>query len=555
MSAQRFSQMLGVSSENASATEKKLLKSAQEYRKLAQKVHRRPLQCRRRNANLPRLCNRRFIDQVDDLAMSAGTRLILKGELRNFKRKPKGRSWTLQEKLFWLPHYKRSPRAFRLLSAYLCIPGESALKELLSKITIEPGIIEASLKLLKQTIPTLPDKDKVCTVLFDEVYLRGHLRQRLKHKKIEGFEDYGLHGRSHLVADHALVFMVQGLGFQFVLPIAYYFVSKTCPATMLKILLKDVINVLLSIGLTVVASVSDQGPTNRRAINELKQKGGDDVFYYVGDKRVAHVWDVPYLIKNVRNNLLTSDLQYDEGRIGRWRDIIEYSKLDNSLCKMSKLTLKHLNPQGRDKMRVPLAVQTLSNTRANFMQMLHDVTNGEKLPNCMDTVHLIRDIDTFTNLTIGPRSKKDEKDGKRTDVTGNSIHHSKWNEMTAKLMKWVFIRKKDGSRHVPHCVRGLIENIKTFRYLWVKVKKLGLNRLHLRGLNQDALENLFCLIRQCCGCSTDLTCGQFTAALKTTMISKFAKTVKGKNCMDDSAVFLRDLALFLKKKQCRETSC
>ena len=95
---------------------------------------------------------------------------------------------------------------------------------------------------------------------------------------------------------------MQGLNSKWVLPVAFYFVSKTCPSTILAVLLKDVITALTNMGLLVVASISDRG-----AISDLKKLSGDSVFYCVNDLKIVHIWDTPHIFKNVRNNLLTSD--------------------------------------------------------------------------------------------------------------------------------------------------------------------------------------------------------------------------------------------------------
>lgn len=65
--------------------------------------------------------------------------------------------------------------------------------------------------------------------------------------------------------------------------------------------------------------------------------------------------------------------------------------------------------------------------------------------------------------------------------------------------------------------------------------------MKLRNFNQDALENLFCCVRQCSGGSSDLTCTTFTAALKTCLVTRFSGVVKDKNCMDDDSFLLGDI--------------
>ncbi len=95
--------------------------------------------------------------------------------------------------------------------------------------------------------------------------------------------------------------------------------------------------------------------------------------------------------------------------------------------------------------------------------------------------------------------------------------------MKENMKQWSFIRKKDGSRHIPPCVHGWLENADSFKFLWLKLKKEGFKKLRLRHLNQDPLENFIGLIRQCGGSSSDLTCELFISALKTCMISPSSK--------------------------------
>lgn len=81
---------------------------------------------------------------------------------------------------------------------------------------------------------------------------------------------------------------------------------------MLKILICDVVRALHDAGYNVLATASDQGPTNQKAVAELKS--------------------------------LSSDIQYKDGLVAEWRHLIEFFKLDESLCKLSPLTYKHINP-------------------------------------------------------------------------------------------------------------------------------------------------------------------------------------------------------------------
>lgn len=116
-----------------------------------------------------------LIDSVDEMLVSSKLRLLLKAELRNMKRKPCGRSWTLEDKLFALAIYKRSARAYRFLRSYIMLPSESTLKSLLQNVPLEPGICPALLNALKGKISKMKAKDKNCVLLFDETFLSGGL--------------------------------------------------------------------------------------------------------------------------------------------------------------------------------------------------------------------------------------------------------------------------------------------------------------------------------------------------------------------------------------------
>ncbi|KAK3933056.1 DNA transposase [Frankliniella fusca] len=555
MSVEKVAAMSGV--HHLVPESRRIARTALQYRQMAKSYRSKLVIAKRSNKNLRKLAKRKFLDMVEEFTLSSAAKVIVKGELKNLKKKSKGHRWTLQDKLLWLAVYKRSPAVYRFLCLHLCLPSESTLKSLLKQVDLQPGISEPFMKLLKKKVQVMRENDKHVVLLFDEIFLRGRLF--LNHTKdiVEGFENFGQRGRTNLVADHALVFMIQGIHNKWTQPVAFYFVSKTCPSSMLKLLIQDVVRAVTSLGLNVLGTVSDQGPTNRGAISDLRRDCGDSLLYKIDGKILVHLWDVPHILKNIRNNLLASDLEFGPGKLARWRHLINFYHLDESLLNMSSLTLKHLNPQGRDKMRVSFAAQVLSASVAKFMRALYKCSDGKKLTDCMDFADLCDDVDRFFDLCNGPRTLKTSEKSKpnqRANVTADSFHHTEWPKMYTSLQKWTFIRKNIAkTRHVPFCVIGWMENLKSYKVLCKKIfndSKPLLKVLKLRNLNQDALENLFCLVRQCCGSSTDLTCSQFVGAVKTCLISRFSKLVtSNKNCLEDGAFFLNDLSECLVSSQ------
>lgn len=83
-----------------------------------------------------------------------------------------------------------------------------------------------------------------------------------------------------------------------------------------------------------MATISDQGRTNEGAIKLLKTETKDayikrNGFYEIQldenkTMKIVHIFDVPHLMKGIRNNLLTKDLVFcmdgNEGR-AKWSHI------------------------------------------------------------------------------------------------------------------------------------------------------------------------------------------------------------------------------------------
>jgi hypothetical protein len=85
--------------------------------------------------------------------------------------------------------------------------------------------------------------------------------------------------------------MVRGIRKQWKQVIAYYFTSKTIQTANLKFLIKDLI------------TVCDQGPTNCAALRELcdqRHPRQSSYYFFVKDKPIVTIFDVPHLLKNTR---------------------------------------------------------------------------------------------------------------------------------------------------------------------------------------------------------------------------------------------------------------
>lgn len=200
--------------------------------------------------------------------LSPAAQALIKMQFNLAGKKAKGRRFTLDEKILALSLYKPSPKAYRILSNICILPKRKTLQGVLQKVILNPGINKHMFDDLKRKVKKIPNKHRVCTVVFDEMSLSPGLSYNSKQDVIIGFEDNG-ERRTKEFADHVLVFMVRGVVKKYKQPVAFSFCNSTTKTFDLKKQIKEVIINLQNCGLNVVATVCDQGATNMAAINEI----------------------------------------------------------------------------------------------------------------------------------------------------------------------------------------------------------------------------------------------------------------------------------------------
>ncbi|EFA13388.1 DNA transposase THAP9-like Protein [Tribolium castaneum] len=194
------------------------------------------------------------------------TKAFINSQLRNVSCQPTARRWTDEDKAFALSLYKRSPRLYKYLQVHFQLPSSRTLKAILAKIQFDTGINPGILEHLKNHVSKMKHADRYC--LMRCRFVKDFIMNELN----SGYEDMGSLGRTNKAVNHALVFMIRRLRLQWKQVIAYYFTANTVSANNLKFLIEEIISQLQNIGLTVVATVCDQGTTNVSALNQLYAK-------------------------------------------------------------------------------------------------------------------------------------------------------------------------------------------------------------------------------------------------------------------------------------------
>ena len=89
-------------------------------------------------------------------------------------------------------------------------------------MSIEPGFVENVFVALGQKVHVFGDTDRFVSLVFDEMSIKDGLVYNEMKDQIDGFEDFGHLGRTKYIANHATVFMVQGLASKWKQPIGYF---------------------------------------------------------------------------------------------------------------------------------------------------------------------------------------------------------------------------------------------------------------------------------------------------------------------------------------------
>ena len=225
-------------------------------------------------------------------------------------------------------------------------------------------------------------------------------------------------------------------------------------------LIFTLINQLQNIGLKVVSTVCDQGPTNQAAVTQLCAETNEtkDQFYFNVGELVAILFDVPHLLKNTRNALLKSTFEFRDGKLAKFEYTKKAFELDQKKIYRQLLKLKPEHFKEGDsfyKMKVAVAAAQLSNSMAGSIENF--VASG----------------DLCTEYKCG--------------VTDESPHFSLWSHLIEEIPTWKLWQRKFDTKTNAYAwknvtnyypfLNGWVINMKSIMFLWSQVKKLGFSYL------------------------------------------------------------------------------
>ncbi|KAJ3640443.1 hypothetical protein Zmor_003738 [Zophobas morio] len=173
--------------------------------------------------------------------------------------------------------------------------------------------------------------------------------------------------------------MVRGIKKNYKQTVAYYFTRDTIKTHSLKQIIVEVIKQLQEIGLNVMATVCDQGTTNKAALKKLcalNQDRPSPYYFVVNDQRICTIFDVPHLLKCTRNALIDCVIEYSSKKVPKFEPIQTAFNLDQTTRTyrlLPKLKNEHFHSKDNFiKMKVKVAAQQLSQTVAATIETFTD---------------------------------------------------------------------------------------------------------------------------------------------------------------------------------------
>ena len=238
---------------------------------------------------------------------------------------------------------------------------------------------------------TSPKEETLCGIVFDAMSIKESLHYDKASDSIIGREDFGEHGNSLKMANHALVFMVKGLINKWKMVLGFFFYSGGINTCKIKELYDASIKKVQETGMKVMFTVCDQEGVHRSLFRTLGMTPENPSFE-VNDEKVNFFFDPPHLLKSLRNTLLKYNIKIG-GKIISWDHIKQFFAKDHDmkLRLPPKLTKRHMCVDSFSKMRVNLATQVMSRTVAAGM-LTHSVAGS--LPHAVShTADFVYEVD------------------------------------------------------------------------------------------------------------------------------------------------------------------
>lgn len=435
--------------------------------------------------------------------------------------------------------FYKSPGTYRFMRNTLQIhlPSKSSIKSWTKIKFIEPGLNAEILNHLKTKIKNMSENSKVVVFLFDEMSIRKDPCYNTKRDCIDGVEDVdGI--RQQEFATEAHFFMIRGLYENYKYACGYNLSKNNLKGENLKTILIKYINELTRIGFKIIATVCDQCSTNRNTYDLLGVSKNEPFFYDMNGNKIYALFDMPHLIKSIRNSFIKNDFENWKNEIVSC-DVIKKIVAQDEKCSskiLPKIGSTHISPNTFQKMSVKLAFQLFSHSTYAAIKATNttnpsffDSSSNKVLPTADFILRLNNLIDSLNSSNLKTKNVY------KQPIKLKNIPFVFLEEMIDYLKKL----KCKNSKKI-FCIDGLVQTITAVLSLCeAEIDNVKIYFIMTRRLNQDPLENMFSHIRSAGGYCRNPSAQQIGNIFAKMVSVKFIyDTTNSSNCEADHDKYL-----------------
>lgn len=460
---------------------------------------------------------------------------ILEVQVRNAGRNPHGYRYTPDEKLVFLGMRQRGARQY--FNMPFIKTSRKTNSRLLRMLNLKPGVNPIVMEGLAARVAEEEDEEKKdVIVILDELSAKTFYFYDSQNDLIGGFADLGNGDRRDLPAEEAMVAMVRfvyGTGKQ---PVAWWYTHKKMTAMDYVQMFREVLEAMVKAKCRVRGMLTDGLGKNKLAMI-MMGASEEEPWIYIDEIKIYTIFDVPHLLKSLRNAILKYILLLPHGLQVKFQYIKDFIELDMQMRPRiaKKITKTHLDPNNFEKMNVELAGQLFSSTVA--VGVLVYAMLGGLPPDAVTTGNFLELINNLFDSCNGiDHIENPEEEQYKCAVSENSHHITLWDKMDEEMANWHFV----GSKNLQFPQNWRM-TLKAFKHLWYDLKAEGRTHMPVGHINSDCIENNNGQIRLHGGPRRNPSVRDFPAAFAATLINNLTTSVKGKNCRDENSLNIINL--------------
>ncbi len=401
---------------------------------------------------------------------------------------------------------------YKYLSKRLNLPPKCTVSRWMSKIRFREGLDENLFSLLKLHMQNFEEKDRVGSLLMDEMSLKEGLDYDQSRDKIMGVKkkDNG----SYTYPSSVLTFMLVGVRHKWKQVLSYHFCENSLPTVQLHRVFLQILEKVEQCGVKILNVTADQGSNFSGLFSKLCVTEKEPYFHY-NQRKIFVTPDPPHLLKSARNALLDHKILTVDGE-AQWSDIANFFSWDTrQMSRLApKLTVQHIEPPpffGR--MSVSKAAQVLSHTVSCSLQTCVEKSILPK--QAAATAKFCAMFDKIFDVLNSSR-----RFGRKPYKSALSPDNVKLLCFIPEAIQWlktIRILDKDGKviNNRFRFLNGMILALSSVQQLMEHCcSQFDFDFLLTRRICQDPLENFFGIIRSRNGSNQNPTCLAFARACK-----------------------------------------